>query len=168
MGLVKALELALGIWLLGVVFGLELIAGLLWWRFGTRYALLFATIQLASWTLRIPGYFIIGLLAYTGSWHLGPDKLYHWPALWWIYDNEEDGVLPTWYHKANPTWSDSRIAFNWCARRNSTNNLRYVPGVSKVGRPFYRRTFTLLRRPMYFQAGWNPSGYPVISAGSVN
>ncbi len=162
------IELALVVWLIGIVFGLELLAGLLWWRFGLRYSLLFAGIQLASWTLRIPGYPIIGILSALHYWEIGPDHLFHWPTWAWIYDNEEDGVLPEWYAKANPTWGPGLRAFVWCAQRNSTNNLRYVPGVSKIGRPLYRRDFTLAGRKMYFQAGWNPSGFPVISGGSAN
>ena len=161
------IELALAIWLIGVVLVLETVAGIFWWRFGVRYAVFFALIQLVSWTFRIPGWVVVPLLAIARAWHLGADRKYHWPWFAWIYDNEEDGVLPDWYRTEHSTWPLWLVALIWCGFRNSTNNLRYVPGVSKVGRPFYRLDFNLFGKPKYVQAGWNPSGYPVISWGAV-
>lgn len=133
-----------------------------------RYVLLFLLIQLVSLLLTIVGIPVCALLAIEPS-VLPPDSkgLYHWfLPIFWLWDNEEDGVAPTWYRVANPTWSHWRLVFTWTALRNSCNNLRFVPGVSKVGRPLYYRTFTIRGKLLYVKAGWMTNGYPALSAGA--
>lgn len=79
--------------------------------------------------------------------------------LFWLFDNKVDGI----YGPDGPytAWQ----AWYWSAWRNSVNNFRFVPGVSKVGRPLWRKTWGAKPGGWYAQAGWNPSGYPVLSAG---
>lgn len=53
----------------------------------------------------------------------------------------------------------------WLALRNPVSNMRLVPGVSKIGRPYWRKTWGAKPGGFYAHAGWNASGYPVLSAG---
>ncbi len=129
-----------------------------------KYVALFIAIQLAALLLTIVGIPVCAALAYIG-YSFPTEGKWHWPKWAWIWDNEEDGVWPNWYAKANPTWSTARVEFMWTGLRNSANNLRYVPGVSKVGRPLWRKTWGAKPGGWYAQAGWNNSGFPVLSAG---
>jgi hypothetical protein len=43
--------------------------------------------------------------------------------------------------------------------------VRFVPGISKVGRPLWRKTWGARPGGFYVAAGWNNSGYPVLSGG---
>lgn len=88
---------------------------------------------------------------------------YHWRDAWmWLWDNEIDGIDdPT--NAVNPTWWD---VVYWSGLRNSVNNFRFVPGVSKVGRPLFYRTWTIRGKEFYFKAGWMSNGYPALSAGA--
>ena len=167
--LIHGLELAFEVWKFAIAFVAIacVFCGVFWWRFGIPFAFLFALIQTVSAVMWVPGWFVVGGLAIARAWHKGTDGKYHWPAWAWIFDDEEDGVLPAWYWERHLTWPMPLIAWVWCAFRNSVNNLRYVPGVSKVGRPFYKRLFTAFGKPLYVQAGWNQSGFPVVSAGTV-
>jgi hypothetical protein len=117
----------------------------------TRYVLLFIAIQLASLVLTVAGFFVCGALAASG--------IVPWPAWAWVWNNRIDGL----YGPGNPhtKWQ----AFYWTALRNPCNNLRFVAGVSKVGRPLWRRTWGAKPGGWYFQAGWNNSGQPVLSGG---
>jgi hypothetical protein len=153
-----------------------------------KHLVLFILIQCASAGLFVPGLPVCAYLAYTHQ--ATYDKAtgrYHWPAWAWIWDNDEDGVVPTWYRAEHPDWSFEKAAFRWSALRNSVNNLRYVRGVSGPGRPLLYRTWTwnipsiawrewgvlsypdsvsLEKRQFYWKAGWQPNtGWPVISAG---
>lgn len=158
-----------------------------------RYVLLFAVIQLVSLVLLIIGIPVCAGLAYTKSWSfdIRAQKVGGWSPSWaWLWSNEEDGVFAHWYEVAHPKWSPQRLAFMWTALRNPCNNLRYVPGVSKVGRPLWRKEWSmkaptittwllplprfklpipyglaLVLKRYYAQAGWNHSGFPVLSAG---
>lgn len=127
---------------------------------------LFWLIQGISANLFIPGL----LVSIFAPWHITDGKG-HWSRLFWLFDNDEDGIFGT-----GPI---TRLrAIYWAGVRNYVNNLRYVRGVSKVGRPLWRkewtskvRTLTLFGRTWtvggryYAQAGWNSSGFPVLSAG---
>jgi hypothetical protein len=130
------------------------------------YVLLFAAIQAAAAVLFIVGVPVCALYAYllpnrrTKSRTTGL-PIMSFPKWAWVWSNDEDGVYPPWYHRVNPSWSYSRTIFVWTALRNPVNNLRYVPGVSKVGRPLWRKEFG----KWYAQAGWNGAGNPVFSAG---
>lgn len=156
---VHVLELVLAVWLIGIVLVAEILAGIFWWGFGLRYSVFFALIQLFSWILRIFGWFIIPGLALARAWHKGADGKWHWPAFFWLLDNEEDGIVGP--GEALTRWN----AIVWTAFRNSTNNVRYLPGISQKGRPFYRKTWGPKPGGLYVQAGWNSSGFPVISGG---
>jgi len=74
----------------------------------------------------------------------------------WLWWNDEDGAGPS------VKWWDQYIWLGW---RNSVANYKHVPGVSKVGRPAYRKTWGPKPGGFYFQAGWEPNGYPVLSGG---
>lgn len=47
----------------------------------------------------------------------------------WVWGNEEDGILGGAEY-FDPDISEWRHIVLWCANRNPTNNLRYVPGLS--------------------------------------
>ena len=132
-----------------------------------QYIALYVLIQLVSLVLTIVGLPICAVLAYGRFWTYDLSRdAYRYPRWAWIWDNEEDGTLPYWYVLAHPYWSQARLMFHWSALRNPCNNLRYVPGVSKVGRPAYRKTFTVAGHHLYVQAGWNLRGYPELSGGN--
>jgi len=127
---------------------------------------LFILIQLASLVLTIVGIPVVAVLVELDFLYFGMDgERVHFPPWAWIWDNQEDGVLPTWFRQKYPTWSPHRTAFVWSALRNPCNNLRFVRGVSKVGRPLWRKTWGAKPGGFYFAAGWNGSGYPVLSGG---
>lgn len=127
-----------------------------------KWILLFIAIQIVALVLAVVGLPIVGLLSLLQAW----DKpaiaaQWHWPSrAFWIWDNDEDGICAPGLTPPTP-WG----AFYWSALRNPVNNLRYVPGVSKVGRPLWRKTWGAKPGGWYAQAGWNPSGFPVLSAG---
>lgn len=125
----------------------------------------FVLIQFASLVLSIMGIPICAVLAWGGVAKQGEGGLYHWPRAFWIWDDAEDGTCPTWYRVANPGRSNELNEWIWTALRNPCNNLRYVRGVSRVGWPLWRRTWGAQPGGWYFQAGWNASGYPVLSGG---
>lgn len=66
-------------------------------------------------------------------------------ALLGAWDNEEDGVTGAeWYRKAHadsPAWW---LCYRWAALRNSTNNLRFLPGIFLV---LDRKLITVTNRP---------------------
>lgn len=132
--------------------------------FTMKYILLFAFIQLVALVLAVVGVPICAVLAYGEFSHASRDG-WHWPKWAWIWDNDEDGTFSAWYHAANPTWSFARTEFVWTALRNPVNNFRYVRGVSKVGRPLWRQTWGAKPGGWYVAAGWNNSGYPILSGG---
>lgn len=130
-----------------------------------KYIPLFILVQAVSLVLTVIGIPICAVLAYSHYSDLGPDMKWHWPAWAWLWDNNEDGTMPWWYVRQNSDWSNAKLEFHWTALRNPCNNLRYVRGVSKVGRPLWRKTWTMFAKRYYFQAGWNGSGFPVLSGG---
>lgn len=132
----------------------------------SRYVLLFIAIQLISLVLTVIGIPVCAFLAYELDYAYDENSdRYHFPRWAWIWDNQEDGVAAAWYLKAHPEWTFPHTVFMWSALRNPCNNLRYVPGVSKIGRPLWRKTWGAKPGGWYVQAGWNASGHPVLSAG---
>lgn len=132
------------------------------------YIALFILIQAASLVLAVIGLPICAILAWGGFSKVDSvTGLWHWPKAFWLWDNDEDGVYPYWYMHTNPNWSVARIEFTWAALRNSANNLRFVPGVSKPGRPLFYRTWLTGSRQFYAKAGWAPArGWPMLSLGA--
>lgn len=127
-----------------------------------KYIPLFLAIQLVSLVLGIVGLPVCWFLAYHTPWVKDSQGKWHWKYKWaWIYDNQEDGIAPAWYRTIHPEWRLERIAFYWSCR-NSVNNLRYVPGVSKVGRPLWYWS----NGKYYAKAGWLSDGFPCLSAGA--
>lgn len=115
---------------------------------------LFWLIQVVSANLFIPG-LIVSIVA---PWHLVDGKG-HWNwRVAWVFDNQEDGIF-------GPGPQTRGQAIKWAGWRNFVNNLRYVHGVSKKGRPLWRKTWGPKPGGLYFQSGWNSSGYPVLSGG---
>lgn len=116
-----------------------------------KYVLLFIAIQVIALILAVLGIPICATLAASG--------VIPWPRWAWLWNNQVDGI----YGPGNPhtRWQ----AFLWTALRNPVNNLRFVPGVSKAGRPLWRKTWGARPGGWYAQAGWENSGYPVLSAG---
>jgi len=131
-----------------------------------RYVALFLLIQSISLVLTLIGIPVCAVLAY-GSFakYDSVSRLWHWPRWAWIWDNFEDGTAPRWYEVVHPDWSIERLEFHWTALRNPCNNLRFCPGVSKVGRPLWYRTWMMFGKQFYAKAGWERSGYPSLSAG---
>jgi hypothetical protein len=155
-----------------------------------RYILLFILIQIISiFGLFAPGVVLCGICTLFKLYELRDNptplhpwndpKIYRWTPRWmWIWDNREDGLSPVWYLAAHPaytvkifgrTFSIKRTLrwnfFIWTAFRNYANNWRFVPGVSKVGRPIFSRAFTLRGKLRHFDAGWLPDGYPTLNIG---
>lgn len=118
---------------------------------------LFAFIQVVSFVLMVIGWVVIAFLAGLRAKSL-MGATWHFPGWAWIWDNEIDGVcgpLP-------PTrWN----IYYWSALRNPVNNLRFVYGVSKKGRPLVYRTWKWLSRDFYYKLGWMSDGYPCLSFG---
>lgn len=134
------------------------------------YVALFAAIQTAAFVLALMGVPICALCAYVLPGRVVKSPVTRLPMLtfpgWaWLWANDEDGVYPTWYARVNPTWSMSRVSFVWTALRNPVNNLRFVRGVSVKGRPLWRKTWGAKPGGFYVSAGWNGSGWPVLSLG---
>jgi hypothetical protein len=145
-----------------------------------NYKWLFVKIQLRSLVLSAVGIPLCAYLAWFGMWTYVAGK-FHWAnPRFNLWDNKEDGICASWYRAEHLDWSLERCAFYWSALRNPCNNLRFEPGVSEVGRPLWKRFFNLPHvarngwrltfswRPSYAQAGWNESGYPVLSAGYLS
>ena len=140
-----------------------------------KYIPLFILIQLVSAVLFLPGVVLCGTMVLLKAYALVPNptplhpwndaNLYHWKARWmWIFDNEEDGLCPQWYSKENNRSLGWNI-FIWVALRNYANNLRFVRGVSMVGRPLWLRTFTIRGEQYHIEAGWLNDGYPSFNFG---
>ena len=119
---------------------------------------LFILIQLVSLVLTLVGLVILIPAAAFQFWGSTDNAgAPHWRSpLLWVWDNQEDGVCAFWQGPIT-RWR----VYYWAAIRNPCNNLRYVPGVSSTSRPLWRTTWG----KWYAQAGWNHSGFPVLSAG---
>lgn len=51
----------------------------------------------------------------------------HWPDIFWLWWNDEEGVPDWWYEKAKEKWWTRMFpAFWWLAIRNPVNNLRFA------------------------------------------
>jgi len=135
------------------------------------YVMLFIELQLFSGLVLFPfGFILCGLMTMREAWVYVPNTtpvqpwndrvLYHWKARWmWIFDNKEDGLCPEWYRTEYRERGFKSNVFRWTAIRNYANNFRFVWGVSGVGRPIWKRTIGAHE----YQAGWNNSGYLVLS-----
>lgn len=132
------------------------------WRDGDRYYWM----QMVNLLAAIIGVFVCAYLAYGKKAVKSADGKWHWPHWAWLWDNQEDGVMPAWYVSQNLTWSPAKVQFHWTALRNSVNNFRYLRGVSQVGWPLFYRTWTLFGKQFYFKCGWLSDGYPCWSIGA--
>jgi hypothetical protein len=155
-----------------------------------KYIPLFILIQIISiFGLFLPGVILCGLCTFLrlykselNSTPLHPwndPVLFRWSPRWmWMWDNREDGLSPEWYLKAHTAYTFKILGrtfsikrsmrwnfFIWTAFRNYANNWRFVPGVSKVGRPIFTRSFTFRGKLMHFDAGWLNDGYPTLNVG---
>jgi hypothetical protein len=148
-------------------------------RFRADYAALFAAIQTIGgvpWSpLFVIGFFLVAILSYFYAWLLIDGK-FQWRGglLTFLWSNEENGIV------APGVSLNRKNAFYWSAIRNSVNNLRYVWGVSKAGRPLWYwtkegmrvRTLNLFGHTLttpsqiYAKVGWMSDGYPAFSAGA--
>ena len=135
-----------------------------------RYVLLFIAIQLVSWGLFVPGFLICAILAWTNAWQMTRSPVngmtiwvWRWGRKWWqpfwLWSNDEDGVIKSDYVTSNLPWSLERSVFVWTAWRNSVNNLRFVPGVSGKGRPLWQ--FKVFGKT--YLAGWHSDGWPTLT-----
>jgi hypothetical protein len=90
-------------------------------------------------------------------------EIWSWAWLNRVWGNDEDGVVTglcgnVEYNPEASRWG----AYLWSAWRNSANNLRFV--FRWKGGPFYR--WENSAHTKYFQLGWYPNGFPVISGGA--
>lgn len=109
-----------------------------------KYLPLFLLIQGVSLLLMVPGFFVTAFL-------LMHNRV--WPAWAWIWWNDDDGYGPDMGY-----WHE----LYWLAWRNPVDNIRHVPGVSKIGRPLWYWS----DNKHYAKAGWMSNGYPCCSLGS--
>lgn len=152
---------------LAITWALLCAAGVFAFKFNIGYAALFAAIQIVGgmpWApLVLAGVPICALLSTSNLITLNgtPGAVWHWQLNpWtWLWDNKIDGVV-------GPGPVTRWQAFYWSALRNPVNNLRFVPGVSKVGRPLWYRTWTIRGNLYYGKAGWMSDGFPAFSAGA--
>ncbi len=174
-----ALAGALGLWQLGILASAALLALAGETPSGAPGRVLdglwFLAIQDASLILTVVGWPVVGALALCFAWRLVPPPAaalrfpgvtgaprFQWRggALTFLWGNLENGIV-------GPAETLNRWnAFVWSALRNSANNLRYLPGVSKAGRPLWYRTWTIRGRLYYAKAGWLSDGYPCLSFGA--
>jgi hypothetical protein len=114
-----------------------------------HFWLLIILIQLVNLFLMVPGIFITAANVWLGS----PQP--------WLWENSD--------YPPPAAWSRWRT-FVWLALRNPVANLRFVPGVSKVGRPLFYRTWVDTvdgySEEFYVKVGWMSNGYPCCSAGA--
>lgn len=121
----------------------------------------FIVLQLLCCIFMVLGWFVLIIPAALKRWTAEATPQWRCRALNIIYGNPEDGVVgPAWYLPSKPDWLR---AYLWSAWRNSTDNLKYV--FQWKGGPFYRWENT--SHTLYFQAGWNSKGLPVLSAGAM-
>lgn len=138
----------------------------------------FAVVQLVSLAATLLGLLLLIPFCLAQAWVETESTLWKgrvvdrwsWAPLNYLFGNPEDGVSGqralVWLNgttqgrylpEASPAWR----AYSWSALRNSSDNLKYV--FAWKGGPFYRWT----NSKYFFQAGWNSSGFPVISAARL-
>jgi hypothetical protein len=108
-----------------------------------KYIPLFILIQLVNIPLMVLGWVLCAL---------------PYDVVPWLWSNDDDHSL-----LSTMTYWQRYVYLAW---RNPVANLRHVPGVSKVGRPLFYRTWTLRSKQWYVKAGWMSDGYPACSAGA--
>lgn len=130
--------------------------------------LLFSIIQMIAFVVMLFGILLLLPLCALRYWTIRESRYFPgrtiavWRGGWltWIWGNEEDGVIGADFFRAR--FKDERLsAYLWSAWRNPANNLRFI--FQWKGGPFWRRE----RSGWYVQAGWNSSGYPVLSGGRM-
>ncbi len=136
--------------------------------------LYFAFVQVVALIAWFVGIFLLIVPCALGAWEtvdqiyvpdgtpkgLPKGTIYVWKWDWLnkIWGNDEDGVVgPPLYNYEQSGWR----AYLWSAWRNSANNLRFL--FRNFNGPFYRKEIG----NWYFQCGWYPNGFPVLSAGRI-
>jgi len=122
-----------------------------------KFCALFAAIQLTAFVLQVVGFALLAVAA-NAKFYQETDSRLHWKSKFlWLWDNQEDGICPSWYGPIT-RWN----VFKWAALRNSVNNLRYIKGVSDPSYPVLWAEGTINKKPMRLIVGWNHSGYPTV------
>jgi hypothetical protein len=130
----------------------------------------FAIIQLSALLVTILGWVLLIPFAALRLWTVQDSpyfpgrKVEVWRGglLMFPWGNLEDGVIGAEFYRAR--YKDDRLcAYLWSAWRNSANNLRFL--FRWLGGPFWR--WENSKHTFYIQIGWNTSGFPVLSAGSM-
>lgn len=129
----------------------------------------FVLVQIIAFLGSAAGIVFLMPLAACRLWVSRPSKEYPYSVLAWrggwltyLWGNEEDGVTGAVFYQTFIK-NDRLRAYVWSAWRNSFNNWRFV--VRWIGGPFYR--WENSKKTWYFQAGFNSSGFPVLSAGRI-
>lgn len=140
------------------------------WTWFALVQLICLIATIVGWILLIPFCLIEAWIADISSAKDGrPIDRWSWKPLNSIYGNREDGVSGQtaliWVNGSlsfyRPrSWAPAR-AYLWSAWRNSANGLKYM--FQWKGGPLCRKEW----KRWYVQFGWNTSGLPVLSAGSV-
>lgn len=156
---------------------------------------LFVVVQLISLVAMVLGWFLLIPFCLAQAWKpaistMDPTRaidVWQWGPLNLMFGNPEDGVSGAraliWRNGARVpympnSWAPWR-AYLWSAWRNSCDNLKYV--FAWKGGPFVRKEWIqtlpelsrrwpfvqFMKMPMYAQAGYYPSGLPVLSAGRM-
>jgi hypothetical protein len=137
----------------------------------------FAVVQLISLVATILGWLLLIPFCLARAWRpvsstVDPKRTideWSWRPLNWVYGNLEDGPSGVYALVWNATgaarvpympnaWAPWR-AYIWSGWRNSADGLKRL--FRWTGGPFKRWEW----RGLYAQAGWNSSGFPVMSAG---
>lgn len=141
----------------------------------------FAAVEVVAFDAMVIGWFLLIIPCIKRAWvpvtqiyiptwqreqGIPAKRIFIWQWYWLnrIWGNDEDGVVNGM--RGNVEYNPEMSAFKaylWCAWRNSANNLRFV--FRWNGGPFYR--WEDEERTIYFQCGWNSSGFPVLSAGAI-
>jgi len=136
----------------------------------------FAIVQLVALAFTVVGWLLLIPFAWSRAWVVRRSRVADfdgrqvtaWRGGWltWPWGNEEDGVTGADFYRERFK-DERRCAYLWSAWRNPANNLRFV--FRWRGGPFKRWEWTWTLRgashPLYFQLGWYPNGYPVLSGG---
>lgn len=152
------------LWMLAIAVASLSVASLSSARLGLR----FAGFQLLSMAVTVTGWVLLLPLAYLDVTRYDKaTQQWHWPRVFWPWDNDIDGLCPEWWQRAHPSWSQERLMYVWAAWRNPAENVGAIRGARLPGGPIVLKQFAIRGKLFYAKAGWQGStGQIVMSAGA--